>query len=201
MWHVKESFYRSCKLKKRKKQTRVNQAASTSFDAEHRAQQQSTNNSYLNVHSESSPSKLLCLICIHAMPTSAPCSPHVTASPVSCWRCSLFSLFLPSGLLVHLPLAVWTHVWSPLYANQTLHPQQGELIIRRADADKRRSLLLQTGCCFFFFSPSLRATREQTEEQKKSVLRLMIGVDYCQWCVCIIWILFMLQAIRVSSVH
>lgn len=27
--------------------------------------------------------------------------------------------------MVHLPLALWTHVWTALYDNQTLDPQKG----------------------------------------------------------------------------
>ncbi len=36
---------------------------------------------------------------------------------------------LSSGILVHLPLALWTHVWTPLHAYQTLHPHQGGLTL------------------------------------------------------------------------
>ncbi|TKS78373.1 Sodium-dependent phosphate transporter 2 [Collichthys lucidus] len=31
------------------------------------------------------------------------------------------------GIVVHLPFALWTHVWTPLHAYQALHPQQGRL--------------------------------------------------------------------------
>lgn len=43
-------------------------------------------------------------------------------------RCSesLYPLSLRSGIVVHLPSAVWTHVWSPLHPHQKHHPQQGE---------------------------------------------------------------------------
>ncbi len=32
---------------------------------------------------------------------------------------------LSSGIMVHLPSALWPHVWTPLHAYQALHPQQG----------------------------------------------------------------------------
>lgn len=45
---------------------------------------------------------------------------------------------LSSVIVVHLPAALWTHVWTPLLAHQTLHPQQGWLILLY--------------CCFFWFT-------------------------------------------------
>lgn len=53
------------------------------------------------------------------------CSLHVTCAAVFLMTCS------PpySGIMVHLSLTLWTHVWIALYANQTLHPQQGGFIL------------------------------------------------------------------------
>lgn len=53
------------------------------------------------------------------------CSLHVTCVAVFLMTCSPPD----SGIMVHLSLTLWTHVWIPLYANQTLHPQQGGFIL------------------------------------------------------------------------
>lgn len=53
---------------------------------------------------------------------------------------------LSSGLVVHLPVAVWTHVRTPVHAHQTLHLKQGGLI-RHTDKHPPSSLSSRVPAC------------------------------------------------------
>lgn len=61
------------------------------------------------------------------------------------------SLPLPSGIMVHLPVALRTDVWVSLHAHQTLHPQQGGLTPS------------PVYCDFFFFHRCRRCQTRDTD--------------------------------------
>lgn len=61
--------------------------------------------------------------------------------------------------MVHLPLALWTHVWISLHANQTLHPEQGGLTDTPCHWNTVFSCLFPAQWLFFFYGWRLLQTQ------------------------------------------
>lgn len=84
--------------------------------------------------------------------------------------------------MVHLPLALWTHVWISLHANQTLHPEQGGLTDTPCHWNTVFSCLFPAQWLFFFMAGGSFKRKTQTVERTPVEIKIHLIWQHWQSC-------------------